>query len=115
MRLLGLSRELALVKDKPTPAQVDQLRKLGMDKASTLSKLEAGAVLDRLHDRKRKGKARIRQVRCLVRYGVPTAGALQMSFDEARARIDELQRNDWKRPASWDRTSSPSNPISASA
>lgn len=116
MKLLGLNRELTLVKDRPTPGQVEQLRRLGMDKASSLSRVEAAAVLDRLHDRKRVGKARIRQVRCLVRYGMEPANALQLSFEDARSRIDELQRNDWRRPASWDRSSTrTSSPVSASA
>jgi hypothetical protein len=78
--------------NRPTPGQLDLLRKLGVDRAETLGKHRAKRLLDVLLWRARQSPplGTIRQVRHLIARGVDSAEARAMSKAEASARLDQL-------------------------
>jgi len=96
MQLLGLRRSQELFPALPSPRQMERLRDYGVEEPEKYTRLEAAEVLQRLDERKAKGKATIRMARTLARTGTPPDKALQMSFRTAARQIDELRANNWQ-------------------
>lgn len=85
---------------RPSERLVAALSKFGVPNADRLSKRNAKALMERLCERADAGAASLKQVKLLVRNGVPIDAAREMSRSEASARIDEIAtKNGWaKKP-----------------
>jgi hypothetical protein len=70
------------------------LDKMGFDRASIPNKGYASKLLDRLFSRRQAKLATARQVMTLRHAGVPQAE--QLSFDQAKAALDQISRHGWK-------------------
>ena len=63
--------------------------------------MTASAMLNESSRRMQAREASLRQVRRLVKAGLPVERARTISFQEARAAIDELERQGWKATPGW--------------
>jgi superfamily II DNA or RNA helicase len=76
---------------RATDRQLDYLKSKGID-VSAPSRAEASALIDTLEKRRKAGLCTYKQARTLARAGLPT----DLSFADASAAIDALQRNGWR-------------------
>lgn len=86
-------------KDKPTESQLEMLRKAGLSKAKLKeidSKGLASKIIDNICKRQKDGKATIKQVRQLKRFGVEEEEANSQSFKQASLHLDKFFKKDNK-------------------
>lgn len=80
--------------DEPaTPRQVEVLTKMKVPAMENLSKREAGRLIGECFKRREEGKCTFGQAKTLAKYGYDK----NMSFDQARAVMDALAGNGWRR------------------
>ena len=77
---------------RATERQAEVLERAGFTGAATLSRREAGALLDELTSRRRKGLCTIKQARALASRGLRR----DLTFDQARAAMDALASSSWR-------------------
>lgn len=80
----------------PTPAQIEQLGKVGLFPGDVSSRGHAQALLDAAEARRSGGWSTPRQVRCLERYGWTRAGKLM--YADAQKLISRIAANGWRCP-----------------
>lgn len=81
--------------DLASDKQREALTNAGLDELpDVLTKGEASRWLAALSTRRSAGLATVRQVRLLKRYGID---ARSLTFDEAKARTDEIAANGWRK------------------
>ena len=73
--------------------QIAALQKFGID-ADGITKGYACQIMDRLVGRAKQGKATIKQVQLLKRFGYEP---IEWSFEKAGAVITRLAKNNWRR------------------
>lgn len=81
----------------PSEKQLATLARFGFAPEKVPNKGFASMLLDRLFRRSRENLASPKQIKLLERFGYPNAGA--MTFAQAKAEIDVLARNGWRRVA----------------
>lgn len=79
-----------------TEKQKDVLRRNGIN-PDELPYSQGKQLIDRIVERGREGKCTFKQARTLIKYGYEDAASY--TFEEARAKLDELARNGWRRAA----------------
>lgn len=89
MALFNLDRIDDYWDRKPTEGQVRALKNMGVENADDLNRREAKALLDKLVPMAQDKRATVRQMQALIRNGLPRQEALDLSFDDARAALDE--------------------------
>lgn len=89
------AREPGWFKGKvPTPKQAEVLQKNGINPDS-VSFSEAGQLITEIFQRREKGLCSFKQAKLLAKYGYPT----DVGFTEAKAIIDRIAANGWRRAA----------------
>ena len=86
--------------EPPTPAQLAALLrfKLKESELKGLTKKSAGALMDKLIERSRRGLCSAGQLRALMKFtDVSQADLANVSFPLASAMIDRIARSNWKR------------------
>jgi superfamily II DNA or RNA helicase len=78
---------------KATTKQIELLDRFGID-AKDLSRTRAGQLINECFNRRDQGKCTYKQAKILKKYGYAT----DLSFADAKATIDLIAGNGWKRP-----------------
>lgn len=82
---------------KPSQKVIETLARRKIPNPEKLSRGNAKRILDELNERYRQGLASYAQTKLLARNNVPIEVARAMSFDQAKAAIDEIAtRQGWK-------------------
>jgi hypothetical protein len=98
---VAAERETGLHRGRqPTEGQLAALKKFKIELPPDGTFSDARRLLGAAVARARAGLATYPQLKQLKKHGCPNADHL--TFPEAGRRLDELARNGWKRPASWD-------------
>ena len=80
---------------EPTEKMVTFLERQGIDNPRQYNFHEAGALIGRIKKRWDANQCSVKMAKLLAKYGID---ASEMGFDDAKAEIDAIAANGWKRP-----------------